>query len=312
MALTISQIAAVSYEAVVTEMRSAQNQWAENAVLDEFERQGMIVRKSFGPTLEETLDYRRNPAADFLATELQPTSVSKTEVLTAASYTPAEVSVPVTWSKKDEVQNPSDQQKISLTKALLENGIDSHDDILEEKLFAATAYNGFNTFSVLIPTTGQGTVGGIDASAESWWRNQTGTYAADGSDIEAQFTTVYNACAKGSGSALAPKLMFSGSTPHALFESTQTPMQRYADQNLAAGFKVLAFKTARYIFSQYGGSKVFFAGPKVLRLLASKQYFRDKGETQELQDANGYNFKIYSSVQLVTGNKSRLGVCDAA
>jgi hypothetical protein len=40
MALTISQIAAVSYEAVVSEMRSAQNQWAENAVLNKFEAFG--------------------------------------------------------------------------------------------------------------------------------------------------------------------------------------------------------------------------------------------------------------------------------
>jgi hypothetical protein len=88
MALTISQIAAVSYEAVVSEMRSAQNQWAENAVLNKFEDSGMIVRKSFGPTLEETIDYRRNPAADFLATDLQPTSTTKTEVLTAASLHP--------------------------------------------------------------------------------------------------------------------------------------------------------------------------------------------------------------------------------
>lgn len=310
MTLTISQIAAVSYEAVVSEMRNAQNQWAENAVLNEFERQGMIVRKSFGPTLEETIDYRRNPATDFMSTDLQPVSLAKTEVLSAASYTPAELSVPVVWSKKDEVQNPTENQKISLTKGLLENGINSHDDIIEEKLFASAAYNGFNTLNVIIPTSGQGTVGGIDASVETMWRNQHGTYALAGTDIEAQFTTVWNACSKGSGSQLSPKLMFSGSAPHALFEGSQVGQQRYTDQNLAAGFKVLAFKTSRYIFSQYGGSKVYMAGPKVLRLLVSKQYFRDKGETQEIQDANGFTFKIYSSLQLVTGNKSRLGVLD--
>jgi hypothetical protein len=312
MALTISQIAAVSYEAVVSEMRDAQNQWAENAVLNKFEASGMIVRKSFGPTLEETIDYRRNPAADFLATDLQPTSTTKTEVLTAASYTPAELSVPVTWSKRDEMQNPTENQKISLTKGLLENGINSHDDLIEEKLFATSAYNGFNTFNVIIPTTGQGTVGGIDASVETMWRNKTGTYLADGSDIEAQFTQVWNDCSKGSGSALSPKLMWSGSTPHALFESTLQPLQRFEGQEAKAGFRVLQFKTAGYIFSQYGGSKVYMGGPKCIRLLVSKQYFRDKGDTQELQDANGFNFKIYSGLQLVTGNKSRLGVLDAA
>ena len=40
----------------------------------------------------------------------------------------------------------------------------------------------------------------------------------------------------------------------------------------------------------------------------SKEYFRDKGETQELQNANGFVFKIYSAMQTVVDNRSRLGV----
>lgn len=313
MALSIGQIAAVSYEAVLNESRTPQNQWVENAALREFERQGMIKKESFGKTLEETLDYRRNPGGEFLATDLAPTSSTKTEVLTAASYSPAEISVPVVWSKRDEVQNPSQNQKVSLVKSLLTNGIDTHDDLIEEAIFASSSTNGFHSALVLIPVNGQGTVGGINAGDEAFWRNQTDSYQSDGSDIEAVFTEVWNSCAKGSGSALSPKLMFSGSDTHALFESTQTPQQRYVDtQELQAGFKVLGFKTARYIFSQYGTDNVFFTNPKVFRIKVSKQYFRDKGEQMELEDANGWKFHIYSSLQLMTGNKSRLGIASQA
>jgi hypothetical protein len=308
MALTISQISAASYPAVLNEMRKPSNQWEESALLREFERQGMIDHVSFGPTIELTLDVKRNPGTDFLATDMTPTSLAKTDILTAASYTPAELSVPVTWSKGDDAKNPTENQKVALVKSLLENGIRSHDDAIEEALFASST-DGFLGLVSIIPTTGQGTVGGIDASVETMWRNPTVNYASDGSDMEAQLTSVWNSASKGSGSALSPRLLASGASAQALFESTQVPLQRYADSNeMNAGFKVLAFKSARYVFSQYGGVNVFMANPKSLQLKVSKQYFRDKGDTRELESANAFSFKIYSALQLVTGNKSRLGI----
>ena len=86
MALTIGQIAAISYPAVLADNRKAANQWSESAFLRELERQGAIVRKSLGSTIEAPLDYRRNPGAGFLTSPLQPTSLSETEIVTAAQY----------------------------------------------------------------------------------------------------------------------------------------------------------------------------------------------------------------------------------
>lgn len=307
MALTISQIVAVSYPAVLAEMRKAANQWAESAFLRELERQGAVVRKSLGPTIEAPLDYQRNPGAAFLATDLQPTSMSKTEVLTAASFEVAEISVPIVWSKKDEVQNPTENQKIALVKSLLENGINSHDDLIEQYLFA-TSTNGFLGLGTHVTTAGTGSDGGIDSTINTWWRNQTATYVDD-TDIESAFTTVWNAAAKGSGSSLLPTLMVSDGATQAIFEGTQQANQRYVDsQELKAGFKILAFKTSRYVFSQYGGSSVFFLNPKNFQLVASKEMFRDRGDTQEIPNANGYVTKIYSALQSITNNRSRLGV----
>lgn len=307
MALTIGQIVAVSYPAVLAEMRKAANQWVESAYLRELERQGAVVRKSLGATIEAPLDYQRNPGAAFLATDLQPTSMAKTEVLTAASFDIAEISVPIVWSKKDEVQNPSENQKIALVKSLLENGINSHDDLIEQYLFA-TSTNGFLGLGTHITTAGTGVDGGIDSTTNTWWRNQTSTYVDD-TDIESAFTTVWNACAKGSGSNLLPTLMVSDGATQAIFEGTQQANQRYVDsQELKAGFKILAFKTARYVFSQYGTSSVFFQNPKNLQVVASKEYFRDRGDTQEIPNANGFVTKIYSALQTTTNNRSRLGV----
>lgn len=308
MALSISQSVAVSYPKVLANKNKAHNQWEESGFMRELERQGGIKYESLGPTIEAPLDYQRNPGAEFLATELSPVSLTKTEVITSASYTPAELSVPSTWSKRDEMQNPSEQQKIKLTTQIIENAMRSHDDLIEASFFSATAVNGFQTLLTLFTDAGTGTIGGIDSSTNLWWKNQQNTYVDD-TDIEAGMTTTWNQTAKASGSPLMTTLIVSDAATQSLFEGTQQANQRYVDTDeLKAGFKVLGFKTARYVFSQYGGTRLFFLNPKTAMLVVSKEFFRDKGDIQELQNANGYTFKVYSGLQFLTNNRSRCGV----
>jgi hypothetical protein len=313
MALTVEQIAAVSYPAVLAEMRKAANQWVENAALRELEKSGFIQRVSLGENIECPLDYRANPDTAILASDQDSASLLKTEVLTSAVYDIAQLNVPVTWTKGDEAKNPSETQKISLVKSLLENAINSHDDLLETNIFTGSSAGGIETNGLddLVPTSGQGTVGGIDASVETFWRNQADTFV-DGSDIEAAMTELYNACAKGTGGA-APKILISGSATHALYESQLQTLQRFNDSDSAdAGFKKLAFKGASYIFSHKGGTSVYFLNPKNYQMVVSKQYFRDKGSTYDVPGQNAFYFLIYSALQFVTNNKSRLGVLSQA
>lgn len=307
MAPSISQILAVSYAAVVNESNQPANQWAESAFLHELERQGGIKRVSLGPTIEATLDWQRNPNAVFQATDLQPVSLTKTDVLSAASYNVAELTAPMVWSKKDEAENPSENQKVALVKSIIQNGLETHDDMLEQAFFTAST-NGFLGLPTHMSDNGQGSDGGIDAGTETFWRSQQSIYVDD-TDIESAFTSTWNACAKGSGSKLLPTLMVSGGTTQALFEGTQQANQRYVDsQELKAGFKILAFKTARYVFSQYGGTRVFFMNTRNHQLVVSREYYKDRGDTQEIPNANGFVSKIYSALQFITNNRSRGGV----
>lgn len=314
MALSIEQIAAVSYPAVLAEMRKAANQWVENAALRVLEKQGFIEHVSLGATIEMPLDYRPNPDTAVLAQDQDTASLVKTEIVTSASYDIAQLNVPVTWTKGDDARNPTESQKISLVKQLLENGINSHDDLIEQSIFTTSAAGGVevNGLDNLVPTSGQGVVGGIDSGVETWWRNASDTYT-DGSDIEAAMTAVFNVAAKGSGAQLIPKVLISGSVPHSLFEAQLQALQRYSSDGVgAAGFKTLQFKNADYVFSQYGGSNIYFLNPKNYQLIVSKQYFRDKGTTYDVPGQNAFYFLIYSALQFVTNNKSRLAVLSQA
>lgn len=142
MALAIEQIIAASYPAVLAEMRKAQNQWAESAALREMERQGVIQRISLSDSIEVPLDYRPNPETAVLASDQDTASLTKTEVVTSASYSVAQMSVPVVWTKGDDAKNPTENQKISLVKQLLENGIESHDDLIEQLIFTSSTSGG--------------------------------------------------------------------------------------------------------------------------------------------------------------------------
>lgn len=310
MALSIEQIVASSYNAVLAELRKPANQWAESAALRLCEKMGVIDRVSFGPQIEIPLDYRVNPDGGVMVTDQDTASLLKTEVITSAVYDVAQISWPVTWTKGDDAKNPTENQKIALVKSLLENAITSHDDLLEQLIFTTSAAGGVevNGLDTLVPTSGQGVVGGISAVTETFWRNPSDTYT-DATDIEAVLTGLDNDAMKGSGSSLGPTFLLSGSDPHALFESVLQALQRFQDVKEAdGGFKTLMFRGKPWSFSKNGGSNVYFLNEKSYKITVSKQYFRDKGETTPVQGQNAFYFLIYSAMQAVTNNKSRLAV----
>lgn len=308
MALSIAQIVAASYNAVVAEARKPQNQWAESAFLKEMERQGMVDRIAGGPQIEVPIDYRRNPGTQFLVNDLDPMAMGKTDVINEAVYDVAQLSVPVVWSKGDDAKNPEENQKIDFTKSLLTNSQDSHDDQIEQSLFSTTT-NGFLGLQTLVADAGTGTVGGINSTVDTFWRNVASTFALAGTDMVSKLTLAWNAASKGTGSKLSPTLLVSDATTQATFEATQQILQRYIDKDeLNAGFKMLAFKTARYVFSQYGTARIYLLNNKILKLIMYKGAARQKGDTQEIDNGNGYRFFIYTALQTIVSARSRLAV----
>jgi hypothetical protein len=131
----------------------------------------------------------------------------------------------------------------------------------------------------------------------------------DGSDIEAAMTEMFDNCAKGSGSSNQPTTLISGVASHSLYESQLQTMQRFVNSDEAdSGFKVLAFKGAKYLFSHRGGTSIYFLNPKNYQLVCSSQYFRDKGETNQVNGQNAFYFLLYSALQFCVSQRWRLGV----
>lgn len=308
MALTINQIQAASYNAVLTKARKAADQWSENSAMRALDKGGFIETVPGGPQFEDTLDYKRNDGGEFMSGDMATISANKTEVLTASVFDPAELAVPITWSRADEAKNPSENQKVALVKSLITNALNTHDDLIEQAIFAAQTQT-FHGFRVIIPDDGLGTVGGIDANTEAWNRNVVTTYLSNGTDIEAKLETEWNAVVRGSGSDKQPTLILSDAATQAIYVGTQQDNIRYTSVDEAnAGFKVVAYKTASWVFSPYGNTRIYMISPKVVTLKVVKGAFRDLGEMVPMPHQNAYQRKIYSMLQLTTKNKSRCGL----
>lgn len=307
MAVPFSQLVASTYDNVITK-RKAANQWAASPFLQWLEANGGVSREPGGATLQPTLDYRINPGADFLATDMTATSLAKTDVITAASYQWATLVVPNNWSLTDEALNSEPNRKINLVSGLVDNAIASHDQTIEKGSFAATGgTDGFNTLVDLFTKTGVGVVGTIDSGVETWWKNKFKQWA-DATMI-ADLTALWNQTTK--GSTKSPSVLVGSADSHAIYEGKLQPLQRYSSSDTTgrAGFKALEFKTAKFIFSpELTTDSIFMFSTDDTKLYAVTDAWRERRTPIEHQDHAAMNMKVFSVVQWATVNRSRGGV----
>jgi len=311
MAPPISQIIGSTYDDVVNEKKGAADQWSDSSFLKALEKLGGVKRTAGGATLQLTLDYQANPAVDFLATDVTPTSTAKTDVLTAASYPFIPLVSPMNWTLFDEAINSEKNQKVDLVDAIVSNGLRSHDQAVEVGFFALTATDGFLSLPLLYPNdpTAAGTVGTIP-STELWWRSKAVDYGtATGATLMGFYTALYNSIKKGT-SGRAPNVMVGSSVSNAVFEAALVPNQRFENVSTASGgFEAVQFKNIPFLYtSAYTGKNVWMFHTSDTQLFVVESAWRSRREAIEHVNAAMMNMKIFSVLQLATRNRSRGGV----
>ncbi len=312
MAIPFTQLVAATFDDVVNEKNKAADGWSDSSFLKTLERLGGVKKISGGATLQLTLDYKQNPAADFLATDATSTSTSKTEVLTAASYSLIPLVVPVNWTFFDEAVNSEKAQKVDLVTSIVDNALASHDQAVEDGMFGTTGgTDGFNTLIDIYSENGEGTVGTIVSGTETWWKNQFKDWGTDtGATLLADYTTLYNSCAKGSGGR-KPNVIVGGAAMHALYEAALTANQRFVGADKASGgFTELAFKNIPYVFSSEcpASENAFMFNTNDTKLFVVMSAWRQRRAVQDHTNAAMSNMKIFSVCQIATRNRSRGGV----
>lgn len=314
MAVPFTQLVASTYDATVNERNKAADQWSDTSALNALEEMGGVKRVSGGATPQAALDYRISSGADFLATDTTATSTSKTDILTASSPAWATLVVPQNWSFTDEALNEG-EKKVDLIATLVDNALTSHDYTIEAGMFAATGgTDGFATFVDLFSENGEGTVQGIVAATETWWKNQFKDWAADtGATLLADYNTLYFSCSKGS-SGRQPNVIMANSTLYGAWLAANQANQRFLDakevRTLGAG-KGAYHINAKYIYSSVittSQDSAWMFNTQDTFLAVVKNAFRKRREPLDYASAAMVNQKIFSVLQLMTRNRSRGGV----
>jgi len=193
------------------------------------------------------------------------------EFMMRTIYNWKEYATPITISGIDKAKNSGSKTKIlDLLGEKASNATSSLRDDLSVDTYGAGTENdskvivGLQGLVADTPTTG--TVGSLDSSVYTWWRNQytnsAGSFAGGGLGY---MRTMYNKCTFGSKQ---PDMLVTTQDVHEFYEGSLQPQARFASTDEAdGGFITLLFKRKPVFFDRDCGSgRMYFLNLDHLRL----------------------------------------------
>jgi hypothetical protein len=235
--------------------------------------------------------------------------------MSAAKYDWAQSAIHVTASGRDLRMNNGKEQMINLVKARIKNAMNTAANNMSVDIYSDGALtNQIGGLSHLLQAAGTGTVGGINSSTYTFWKNQflemagTGTWSK--STIKGEMNTLWLDCVRGKDK---PDLIIMSHDVYSAYEEALQDLQRYGDvQKAAAGFESLKYKTANVIFddnTNFGTTAelAYFLNTDYLGLCQHPQakWTQDDQKVPVNQDA--VVVPLYWMGQMVTTNRSLQG-----
>lgn len=242
-------------EMVTTTLRNhptevADNVSANNALYSRLKKRGKIKALSGGYEIVRPLDYAENSTYQRYS-GFDTLNVNASDVLTAAKYDWVQAAINVVASGRELRMNSGKEQLIDLAAARTRNAMRTAANNMSIDLYSSGALtNQMGGLANIIQTNGQGTVGGINSTTYSFWRNKfleaTGTNLVTKANIKGFMNTLYLDLVRGSDK---PDLIVSSHDFFAMYWESLQDLQRYAESDSAtAGFKSLKYVDADVIF----------------------------------------------------------------
>ncbi len=228
-----------------------------NALLRRLKDKGKIKTVSGGYEAAEPLEYAEN-ATYQRYTGYDVLNTNASDVLTSAKYDWSQAALHVTASGRELRMNQGSKERmINLVKARKDNALKTAANNMSIDIYSDGALaNQIGGLAHMIQTNGQGTVGGINSTTYTFWRNKfkemTGTNlaatpnAANSLSLKADMNAFWLTLNRG---ADKPDLIIFSHDLYGLYEIGEQQLQRYMDADLAkSGFNGLKYKTADVVF----------------------------------------------------------------
>lgn len=246
-------------------------------------------------------------------------SLSDKEFLTVAVYDWRYLVDTIVRFGTDDQQNRGRNLIMSLMQAKLDNSKDSLIDELETRLFGTAGVDEMLGLQDIVPDdpaiTGS-TLGGIDPSVDTWWRNQEA--AAGGAwDVADQTEIDMNKMLNDCGNNLRqdmPDLILTGQVPYQFYYENQVTNIRHQNTLLLeAGFTTQNFRGVPMVWSPACRDTVaYFINSRFLRVKYDPMLFFDMTEWKPIVDqVNDRAAQVVTALNLVTGRRRVHGVITA-
>lgn len=246
----------------------ADNVLNHNALLNVLSRKGNVKPTAGGRTIQESLMYGSNQTVAWFS-GYDTIDTSYNETIDAAVYNWKELAGTTVFNGLEELQNMGEHEKFNLVESRLKVLEKSLQNTAATAVYAdGTGNSGkeFGGLGSIIADAGTGTVGGIDSSTYTWWKNQISATAATSSgNILSRMNTLWLLCLRGSDK---PDVITADSSLYTDFEGALQQYQRFSDPDMAtAGFETIKYKTANvYYDDQCTTKRMYFCNTDYLFL----------------------------------------------
>lgn len=227
-----------------------------NPLLSRLNKKGNVDPATGGSKLLENLMYAENGTSTWYS-GYETWDVSSSDVLTSANFDWKQFNVNVTMSGLEELQNNGKAAVHNWLKARIKVAEITAKNAVAAALFysntenAGKSINGLQHLVADLPTSG--TVGGIDRSAQSWWRNQY--YDFSDNSVTASATTIVHAMNEAYRRTVRGTdhvdFWCAGGTYFTLYEESMQPNQRFATSTQGnTGFNSYSYKGGDVFFDE--------------------------------------------------------------
>lgn len=290
-----------------------------NALLRRIYDKGNVRREDGGLTIVAPLDYAENNTYQRYS-GYDVLNVGASDVISAAEYQWRQIAINVVASGLELRTNSGDTRIINLVKARLKNAIRTFKNNFSADIYSdGTLANQINGLQALVADAGTGTVGGIDSSTWTFWKNKVQSAAAPiqgggaitpgPTTMESLMLPLWLALTRGDDQ---PDLIVMDNNYFTFFEHSQTSIKRYTDSAKAdAGFVALKYKGADVIFD--GGSGIptnhaYFLNTDYLELVVHKDADMTVMDEMKPYNQDAAVVPVLWMGNLVCSNRSLQGV----
>ena len=167
----------------------ADNVTSHNALLNHIDQKGNKMPAT-GRTIVQELEYAENATAKWYS-GYEALDVSPSEIFTAAEFNYKQLNGNVVISGLEQVQNSGKEAVHNLLKSRIKNLEKTLKNTVATALYAdGTGTDGkeLGGLQSLVADAGTGTVGGINSSTYTWWKNKIYDFSGEG--ITASSSTI--------------------------------------------------------------------------------------------------------------------------